>query len=162
MQVIPIQAIPSQTFSYIDSDNNQWSIAIKLVADQVAFSLSLNGQIILENITAVAGIRIIPYDYLEQGNFVLITQNQQIPDYTQFGTTQQLVFLSKSDILSFRQRLSDLTIITAADFDPNGGLPLRFAPQGYGLGVPTGPYITQTSENYVIEDNSASYTIEGP
>lgn len=160
MQEIPIQAIPSQTFSYIDPDNNQWNVSIKLVSEQIAFSFTLNGTILIENITAVAGIRIIPYDYLELGNFVIITQAQQVPDYTQFGSTQQLVFLSNADILGFRQRLADLTLITANDFDPNGGLPLRFAPQGYISFIPAGPYVAENNAPYVTEDGSATYTIE--
>lgn len=133
MQTIAIQAIPSQTFTYIDPSSNQWDIGIRNVASQVAFTFSLNGTLLLQNICAVAGYRIIPYDYLENGNFVLITQNYQVPDYTQFGISQTLVFLEQSDIQSFRVPLSSLATITAADFDPNGGLPLRFAPQGYVL-----------------------------
>lgn len=131
MQIIPIQAVPSQSFSFIDPSSNQWDINIRLVAQQIAFSFTFNGALLIQGITAVAGARIIPYDYLENGNFVLITQSQQIPDYTQFGITQQLVFLEESDIIGFRQSLSSLSRITAADFDPNGALPLRFAPVGY-------------------------------
>lgn len=133
MQIVPLQAAPSQTFSFIDPDNNEWNIAVKLVSEQMAFSFTRNGTLLLENITAVAGYRIIPYDYLEDGNFVMITQSQQVPDYNQFGLTQQLVFLTEAEILSFRQPLSSLTLITVADFDPNGALPLRFAPKGYVL-----------------------------
>lgn len=133
MQTVPIQAIPSQTFTYIDPLNNTWDIGIKNVGSQMAFSFTLNGTTLIQNVCAVAGYRIIPYDYLENGNFVLITQSFQLPDYTQFGTTQTLVFLEVADIAAFRIPLSSLTIVTASDFDQNGGLPLRFAPQGYTL-----------------------------
>lgn len=133
MQTVPIQAIPSQTFTFIDPSNNTWEIGIKNVAMQMAFSISLNGTQLIQNCCAVAGYRIIPYDYLERGNFVLITQNLQVPDYTQFGINQTLVFLEQADIEAFRMSLRSLALITAADFDPNGALPLRFAPQGYTL-----------------------------
>lgn len=133
MQNIPIQAIPSQSFSYIDPAGNSWTVSIKLVIDEIAFSFTLNGTLLIQNITAVAGYRIIPYDYLENGNFVLVTQSQQVPNYTQFGLTQSLIFLEAADILAFRQRLSELTRVKSSDFDPNGALPLRFAPQGYSL-----------------------------
>lgn len=134
MQSIPIQAIPSQTFDYVDSLNNSWNIGIRNVGMQMAFTFSLNGTVIIQNVCAVAGYRIIPYDYLETGNFVLITQNYQVPDYTQFGTTQSLLFLTEDEILSFRGSIRDLSRITVDSFDPNGGLPLRFAPQGYTAG----------------------------
>lgn len=145
MQIIPLQAVPSQTFSFIDPSSNQWDIAVRFVGQaittgevttnvgQIAFSFTFNGNILIQGITAVAGARIIPYTYLENGNFALITQSQQIPDYTQFGITQTLVYLSESDIQVFRQPLSSLVQITASDFDPNGALPLRFSPQGYTL-----------------------------
>lgn len=133
MQIIPIQAIPSQTLSFIDPSSNQWDIAIRLTAQQIAFSFTLNSVILIQGVTAVAGYRIIPYDYLENGNFVLVTQGQQIPDYVQFGTTQTLVYLTEAEILAARQPLSSLVQVTPANFDPNGALPLRFAPQGYTL-----------------------------
>ena len=144
MEIVPIQAVPSQTTSYIDPDGNQWDITIKAVAvelddnnnpiaEQIAFSFTRNATVLIQGICAVSGYRIIPYDYLENGNFVLVTRAQQIPDYTQFGISQQLVFLTEAEIQSFRQPLSSLALITAADFDPNGALPLRFAPKGYTL-----------------------------
>lgn len=134
MQSIPIQALPAQTFTYVDPANNQWNIGVQLVIEQLAFSFTLNGLPLIKNVTAVAGIRIIPYDYLENGNFVLITQSQQVPDYRQFGTTQHLLFLEAADIKAFRKPIRSLTRITSSSFDPNGGLPLRFAPKGYVAG----------------------------
>lgn len=131
MQSVPIQAIPSQTFTYVDPSNNTWNIGIRIVGTQMAFSFSLNGTTLIQNVCAVAGYRIIPYDHLENGNFVLITQSYQIPDYALFGTTQSLIFLSQDEINSFRTSIRDLSRITVDSFDPNGGLPLRFAPQGY-------------------------------
>ncbi len=131
MQNIPIQAIPSQTFTYIDSLANTWDISIRNVSMQMAFSFSLNGTTLIQNVCAVAGYRIIPYDHLENGNFVLITQSYQVPDYTQFGITQSLLFLTQAEIDAMRSSIRDLSRITVDSFDPNGGLPLRFAPQGY-------------------------------
>ncbi len=133
MQIIPLQAIPSQTLSYIDPAGNQWNIAVRLVGQQIAFSFTLNNIVLIQGITAVAGARIIPYNYLESGNFALITQAQQVPDYTQFGITQTLVFFEPADILASRQSLRDLSRIVPSDFDPNGAEPLRFAPAGYAL-----------------------------
>ena len=131
MQTIPIQAIPSQTFTFIDPSSNSWDIGIRNVSMQMAFSVALNGVQLIQNVCAVAGYRIIPYDYLENGNFVLITQSFQVPDYNQFGITQSLVFLEQSEIDAFRVPLNSLPLLTTNSFDPNGALPLRFAPQGY-------------------------------
>lgn len=130
MQLITIQALPNQKFS-IPLDSNEWGISIKDANGAICFSLTLNGSIVIENIRAVAGMRIIPAQYEEAGNFALITQDQEIPDYTQFGITQSLVYISQDELNAIR---SDNPIpITASDFDPLGALPLRFAPQGYTL-----------------------------
>jgi len=75
------------------------------------------------------------------------------------------VFLEQTEIEEFRVPLSSLTLITADDFDPNGALPLRFAPQGYTVAsnyeVETiGDYITESGSNYVDESGSNNYTLE--
>lgn len=134
MQILSLKAIPSQTLSFIDPDNNQWDLAVRVAAQQIAIDVILNSTIILSGITIVAGYRLIPYNYLEAGNFFLITQNKEIPDYTQFGLTQTLVYATQSEIDALRVPLTSLTQITTSDFDPNGALPLRFAPQGYIAG----------------------------
>lgn len=142
MQQIPIQAIPSQSFTYADPEANQWGITIRVVsapspinnvaqAGQVAFSFTLNGTVLIQNITAVPGSLIIPYNYLvgSAGNFIITTQSQQVANYSQFGLTQALYYLEPSDLETIQQ--STPSIVTASDFNPLGGLPLRFAPVGY-------------------------------
>lgn len=130
MQVVPTQALPIQKFSVL-LDNNEWDITLRLTIETISATLSLNGTIVLENTRVVAGYKIIPYKYEENGNFVLLTQNYEIPNYTKFGVTQALVYISPDELEVVRS--FDPTYITAADFDPNGALPLRFAPQGYTL-----------------------------
>lgn len=130
MQSIPIQQLPNQRLNVV-LDGNRWDIGIRTTNGCVSVSLTLNGVEILTNMRAVAGTRIIPCKYQESGNFVFITQNYEIPDYTQFGLTQELLYFSQSEIDAVRDRPEK--IITAADFDPNGGLPQAFAPKGYVL-----------------------------
>lgn len=130
MQTIPIQAIPNQQFSIV-LDNNRWDISLKTTNGTVSCSLARNGVSIVENARAVAGMRIIPAIYQEAGNFAIISQNQQIPEYTQFNVTQFMIYLSSADLDLIR--VPAPLPITASYFDPLGALPLRFAPQGYEL-----------------------------
>lgn len=51
-------------------------------------------------------------------------------DYTKFGSTQTLVYVSEAELNVLRTPGRPV-IWTEADFDPNGALPLRFKPQGY-------------------------------
>lgn len=128
MQVLPLQALPNQSFSVL-LDNNQWDIEIRDTNGTTSITLTKNGVIVVENARAVAGVRIIPCEYQEDGNFAIISVDQSVPNYAQFGVTQSLIYISEAELNSVRTGFP--TIITAAFFDPLGGLPLRFAPQGY-------------------------------
>lgn len=135
MQQLNLQAVPSQVLTYLDTSSNQWEIGVKLTELSLAFSFKLNGETLLENVTGVSGYKLIPYEYLSPSNFVLITQNQEIIDYTKFGTTQFLISLSSAEVELLKAPLYNITgrPITVDDFDPRGDLPLRFKPQGYVL-----------------------------
>ncbi len=155
MQLIPLQALPSQTFS-VPLDGNQWDFVIKTTNGTISVSLALNGVPVVSNARAVAGMRIIADEYQEAGNFVFITQSFQIPDYTQFGISQQLIYMSAADLAEARELPPEP--LTPADFDPNAALPLRLFPQGYVLDGP--PYITEAGEFYVTESGSSKYRAE--
>jgi hypothetical protein len=130
MQIIPLQAIANQSFTVV-LDSNQWDFVIKSTNGTVSVSLNLNSIDVLDNARAVGNTLIIPCQYQEQqsGNFFILVQNFQLPDYTQFGVTQNLIYVSESELSTLRQPPS--YPITAAFFNPDGGLPLRFSPQGY-------------------------------
>lgn len=131
MQNVPLQNLPNQELS-IPLDNNQWDISLRSANGTIAATFTLNGIVLIENVRVVAGMRMLPYKYLENGNFALITQSFEIPDYTKFGITQSLLYFSQDELNAVRN--FNPVIITANDFDPNAGsLPLRFAPQGYIL-----------------------------
>ncbi len=156
MQIIPIQALPTQRFS-IPLDGNEWGITIRATNGTISMSFTLNGDVVIQNTRAVAGRRIIPATYQEAGNSTLITQSFELPDYTKFGTTQQLVYISAADLEIVRTKTPG--IVTAADFDPNGALPMRFKPSGYTEGYQQ--YITETAaNNYVTEDGDGVYLSE--
>lgn len=155
MQNVPIQALPSQSFS-VPLDNNQWDITIRTANGVIAVTLVLNGVTVIENMRAVGGMRIIPDQYQENGNFVFVTQNFQVPDYTQFGISQKLIYLSAAELEVIRQLPPEP--LRASDFDPNAALPLRLFPQGY---VENGPmYVTESGLYYVSEDEESFYVPE--
>lgn len=130
MQLIPLQAIPNQAFTIV-LDNNQWLFTIKTANEITAVSVGLNNDVVLDNARAIANGLIIPsiYEEQESGNFIFLTQNFQLPYYTQFGTTQVLIYVTNAELATFRAPVA--LPITASDFSPLGDLPLRFSPQGY-------------------------------
>lgn len=130
MQTIPISAIPNQSFT-LTLDENQWQVALKTTNGVTSVSLVLNGEEVITNMRAVANKKIIPCEYQEAGNFIFITQNFQLPEYTQFGITQTLVYASASELEAIRTPTPSQ--ITNDFFNPIAAFPLRYKPQGYVL-----------------------------
>ncbi len=57
-----------------------------------------NGSPVVLGMRAVAGTFLIPYKYLESGNFIIITANEEYPDYLQFGISQYMVYFSQAEL----------------------------------------------------------------
>ena len=125
---VPLQAIPSQTLT-TTLDGNLFDLTIKYTNGVMSASMIINGVDTLDNMRIVAGSPLIPYKYLEAGNFLFLTQNYELPLYTQFNITQFLVYFTAAELAAFR--VPPTFPVTASFFDPIGQLPLRFAPVGY-------------------------------
>ena len=101
---IPLQAVPNQSLS-IQLDQINFDIRIhscgqSLIpeANTMVFTIFINGVRTISSFRATPGSAIIPYLYLEDGNFVMITQNDAYPSYDQFGITQYLIYASAAEI----------------------------------------------------------------
>lgn len=100
---IPLQSIPSQSLS-INLDNNVYDITIKAsdigLSQVVAFDISINNEVIVLGQRVVTGTPIIPYLELTDigGNFILLTDDGDLPDYQEFQISQYLVFASRDEI----------------------------------------------------------------
>ena len=127
-QQIPIQSVPNQEFSVV-LDGNLWDIVVKATNGVTSVSLTLNGIAVIDNLHAAANMRLIPSQYEEAGNFAFLTANFQLPNYEQFNLTQSLLYFSAAELVALRT--PPTPPVAAAFFNPVGGLPLRFAPQGY-------------------------------
>ena len=110
---IPLQAIPNQTLS-VQLDNNQYDIVISAITSTTADNGTIAADVlmavdivrnnipIVTGFRAVAGFPIIPYHYLENGNFSFLTMDDEYPDYRQFGITQSLIYASESELEAIR------------------------------------------------------------
>ena len=95
---VPIQSIPNQSLS-IQLDNNLYDLNIKECNGIMSVDIILNNSVILYGQRAVPGFPIIPYTYLQEtGNFIFITANDDYPYYSQFGTSQYLIYASNAEI----------------------------------------------------------------
>ena len=105
---IPIIDIPNQSLT-LQLNDNQYDLTIHATQDNedgstgiMAVDISINNTLIISGVRAVSLFPLIPYRYLQNGNFVFITQNFEYPDWRQFGITQNLVYVSKSELESIQ------------------------------------------------------------
>lgn len=98
MRIIEIDPIPNQEFS-VTVDGNRWDFVIKEAVSSMICDLSLNDEVILSGLRIVSGTPIIPYEYLRRhGNFIILTENEELPYWTQFGVNQQLIYASAEEL----------------------------------------------------------------
>lgn len=99
MLIVPLQAIPSQSFS-IQLDNSIYNITLRFVVNFMAIDLMRDNVQILSGIRVVPGYPIIPFQYIENGNgnFALITFNNDYPIYTAFNITQFLIYANPQEL----------------------------------------------------------------
>lgn len=97
METINIETIPNQTISYQENENF-YELTFKEINGLMAVDVTINGDIILTGQRIVSDVPLIPYQNLQNGNFVITTDNQEYPYYTQFGITQFLNYASQQEI----------------------------------------------------------------
>lgn len=98
---IPLLAVPNQSLS-IRLDNQFYTIRIVYTEGVMSVSIKRGNINVISNQRAVAGFPIIPYTYLENGNFAILTKNGDYPNYNQFGTTQTFVFATQAELEAIR------------------------------------------------------------
>lgn len=97
MRVVPLATIPNQSLT-IQLDGARWSLALKEARGVMCADISLDGTDLLRGVRIVAGEPLIPYRYLQNGNFLFLTNNNEIPDWGSFNASQTLVYLSAEEI----------------------------------------------------------------
>lgn len=97
MEIVPLSAVPNQSFS-VRLDGSRYDIAIKETRGRMAIDLARDGVYLFRGMTAKTGTPLIPYRHLELGNFVFTSEDDEDPYYELFNTSQQLVYLSISEV----------------------------------------------------------------
>lgn len=98
---LTLQPIPNQTLTTL-LDGSVYDMTFKECNGAITCDITRDNVSILKGQRVVAGNPIIPYKYLEKGNFVLTTLNEELPDYTQFGASQMLVYITVADLAVIR------------------------------------------------------------
>lgn len=98
---IPLQAVPNQSLSFTLNDNT-YDMTIRACntadAEVMGFDIAINNEIVVQGQRATTDFPIIPYVYLYNGNFVLVTADDDLPDWRKFGISQYLIYISNDEI----------------------------------------------------------------
>lgn len=101
MRNINLAAIPNQSLT-VQLDNRIWDITIKETKGVMSATVLRDNVLLLSNQRLTPGTPLIPYEYLEDGNFFFITNDGDYPYYTEFGKTQNLIYASEAELNAIR------------------------------------------------------------
>lgn len=98
MQTIDLANVQAQSFT-TTLDNDRYDIAVYLAAGIIACDVSRNEVVIVSGGRITGGEFIIPFSQQGvSGNFILVTQNFELPDFTQFGVSQTFTYMTAAEI----------------------------------------------------------------
>lgn len=101
MRTIPTAAVPNQSLS-VRVDETRLVLRLKEANGVMVADLERDNETIILGTRVLAGEPIIPYRYLEQGNFLILTINDELPDWNLFGISQTLVYLTAAEVDALR------------------------------------------------------------
>lgn len=99
--VITLQAVPNQSLTIV-LDGFVYDMEFKVVSDVMAVTIKRDNVNLISGSRFVAGSPLIPYQYLEQGNFIFVSEGSEIPFFTEFGVTQTLLYYTQSELEAIR------------------------------------------------------------
>lgn len=97
MQEIPLLPVANQTFS-VNLDSGLFTVTLREANGVMAADVNIDGTDVVTGLRVCAEEPIIPYAYLQNGNLVLYTQDDALPYWDQFGTSQTLFYLTDAEM----------------------------------------------------------------
>ena len=95
--LIPLESLPNQRIAIL-LDGLFYELTLQAVDTAMAVTIIRDGTTLVTGARIVAETPLIPYRYLEAGNFIFIGDTESAPFYTNFGDTQNLIYLTASEL----------------------------------------------------------------
>ncbi|EEV4189237.1 TPA: hypothetical protein PN979_003140 [Escherichia coli] len=100
MITIPLNSEPNQSLSIL-LDGIDHKLTIKEAGGLMMITIERDGKTIISNTRLLPKTLIIPYQYCESGNFVFLTENDEVPYYTRLDR-QILIYVTASEMEAYR------------------------------------------------------------
>lgn len=94
---IPVDSLPSQELA-VELDGSRYVLRLFSAAGLMFMDITRDEQVVILAAKCLPNQRIIPFRYLESGNFFFETPNDEYPDYTKFGDTHLLFFVTQGEL----------------------------------------------------------------
>lgn len=98
---IDLAAIANQAVA-IRLDNQLYSLAVHATGGVMSVDITRDGETVVAGQRAVAGSPLIPYTYLEAGNFVFVTEGEEYADWRKFGASHFLLYANADELAAIR------------------------------------------------------------
>lgn len=97
MRTIDLKAIPNQRLT-VTLDGVRWELTIKQARNMMMCDVMRDDVYLIRGTRIVANGPIIPYSHLSKnGNFAILTENDELPWWENFESNQILVYWSDED-----------------------------------------------------------------
>jgi hypothetical protein len=98
MRMIPIERLPNQELT-LNIDGTRWLLRLKVARSSMICDVLRDDEPLVLGQRIAVGTPIIPYRYLAgAGNFILLVDGEALPDWQQFGVTQQLAYVAPGEL----------------------------------------------------------------
>lgn len=98
---IPLESIPNQNFT-INIDNVVFDISLWAVnsgdTQIMAMDILADNEPVVLGQRLVSGQPVLPYRYLANYNFILITNNEELPAWQEFQVSQFLIYVGADEL----------------------------------------------------------------
>lgn len=97
MIILPLEQTPNQNLQFNDS-GVRYDITIKEVNGIMVVDASIDLVPVITGHRLGAGVPFLPYKYIEEGNFMIVTEDDELPYWDKFGDTQTLFYIGPEEI----------------------------------------------------------------
>lgn len=96
-QTLPLEAVPNQSF-FIRLEDVRYFVEIKEAGGMMSATIDRAGVRLVTGMRCAAGTPLLPYRYLETGNFMFVADPGVIPYFPDFGRSCLLVYLTAAEV----------------------------------------------------------------
>ena len=101
-QLIQLEQIPNQAFNITLGENN-YDLRVYSIDGAMAYDVAINGVTLVQGFRFAVSVLMLPYPYQEiNGNLILSVLPDELPDYTRFGDSQFLYYLTAEETAEYR------------------------------------------------------------